>query len=213
MGTKKSPSLLLSWGFQHGPLPGEALKGWGRVAPLTLTAGQPKGIKARWVPVPHPASRHIQHKAAEPGYSSPPILITHKNAQTQEPSGPQGPKAITAPSGCHKQWWWWKISVAVAGRKWPENKIKRWKGWEKEPKESTWSLWLLWPSSFFYRTINRCSQSGNHTFRLIPASRPFCCWCLFKYTQLLLHRALNVPQYAGLLSEQQQRWFVMTSLQ
>lgn len=31
-GTKKSPSLLLSRGFQHGPLPGEALKGWGRVA-------------------------------------------------------------------------------------------------------------------------------------------------------------------------------------
>lgn len=46
-GTKQSPSLLLSRGFQHGPLPGEALKGWGRVAPLTLTAGQPKGIKAR----------------------------------------------------------------------------------------------------------------------------------------------------------------------
>lgn len=46
-GTKTGPSLLLSRGFQHGPLPGEALKGWGRVAPLTLTAGHPKGIKPR----------------------------------------------------------------------------------------------------------------------------------------------------------------------
>ncbi|KAM9735325.1 beta-crystallin A4 [Menidia menidia] len=47
-GTKKrgrGPSLVLSRGFLRGPLPGEALKGWGRVAPLTLTPGRPQSIQ------------------------------------------------------------------------------------------------------------------------------------------------------------------------
>lgn len=44
---KCGSSLMLSRGFQHGLLPGEALKGWGRVVPLTLTAGHPKSIRAR----------------------------------------------------------------------------------------------------------------------------------------------------------------------
>ncbi|KAM9438183.1 beta-crystallin A4-like isoform 1-T1 [Salvelinus alpinus] len=44
-GTKRGSSPLLSWGFQCGPLPGEALKGWGRVSPLTLIPGQRRASK------------------------------------------------------------------------------------------------------------------------------------------------------------------------
>lgn len=51
-GDKASTSLLLTLAFQSGPLPGEALKGWGRVAPLTLEAGQPKSTKQGEFPRP-----------------------------------------------------------------------------------------------------------------------------------------------------------------
>lgn len=121
-GTKKSPSLLLSRGFQHGPLPGEALKGWGRVASSHSHGRTTQGHQSKVSPLSLTRPAQPGWAAASQGAAAPHISThTLHNPQTQEPPGPQ--KADTAPvinSGDGG-----KVSAAAAeGRKWAENKIK-----------------------------------------------------------------------------------------
>lgn len=95
-GTKKSPSLLLSRGFQHGPLPGEALKGWGRVASSHSHGRTTQGHQSKVSPLSLTRPAQPGWAAASQGAAAPQHIHTHSTIpKHRSHPGSRAPKRPT----------------------------------------------------------------------------------------------------------------------